>query len=210
MVVFDQLRLSDDAQRMYINVHVNTSVYFTKMYIKRLVIVTSDKVTKASCRGKYPTDADGNPKDYIYLKEFDDYTKEAELVLTAYDFMRTWETELSKIDFKKGDMSKTLFFVYVECEGTVAADTPCGRDEPVTVGVTFDDKMLYQKTMGYVKELTEECKVPMAFTNFILLWHAFKAAVVTEHFLDAIKYWKMLFDEYGGEAVTTKGCGCHG
>lgn len=210
MVIFDQLRLSDDAQKMFINVHVNTAAYFARMYIKRLVIVTSDKVTEASCKHKYPTDANGKPVDYIYMKEFEDYTKEVDLVLTVNDFIKTWETEVSRMNFKREEMSKTLFFVYVECEGIVASDTPCTMDEPVSVGVTFDEKLLYQKTMGYVKDLADECKVPSAFANFILLWYAFKAAVVTEHFIDAIKYWKWLFDEYSTEGVTTKGCGCHG
>lgn len=202
MVIFDQLRLSDDAQKMYVNVHVNTASYFDNIYLDRIVVMTSDKVLEATIADLYPTDSEGNPMDYEYTKQFEDGVKEAALVLTVNDFQ----------SLKTTDMSNTLFFVYVKCKGTVGECTPCRLDELTTLGVTFDEKMLYQRVMGYAKELADDCKVPVGFADFILLWNAFKAAVETEHYVAAIKYWEMLFDKSQSTALayTTKGCGCHG
>lgn len=202
MVIFDQLRLSDDAQKMYVNVHVNTASYFDNIYLDRIVVMTSDKVLEATTTDLYPTDSESNPIGYEYTKQFEDGVKEAALVLTVNDFQ----------SLKTTDMSNTLFFVYVKCKGTVGECTPCRLDELTTLGVTFDEKMLYQRVMGYAKELADDCKVPIRFADFILLWNAFKAAVETEHYVAAIKYWEMLFDKSQSTALayTTKECGCHG
>ena len=82
--------------------------------------------------------------------------------------------------------------------------------------MTFDENRLYQKVMGYVKELQQNCSVPAGFIDFILMWNGFKASIETEHFVDAKNFWKMLFDKdivmdtgfmpvYGNKI-----CGCHG
>lgn len=212
MVIFDQLRLSDDAQKMYINVHVNKADYFENIYLERIVIMTSDKVLEATSATQYPTDSDGNPVDYIYTKEFADGQKEVSLVLTVNDFVRSWETAVDNMNFKPCDMSKTLFFVYIKCKGAVGVCVPCRLDELVTVGVTFDEKLLYQKVMSFVKDLGNLCKVPVGFADFILLWNAFKACIEADHYVQAIKYWNMLFDIGGRDAGSTtfNNCGCHG
>lgn len=193
MLIFDQLRLSDDAKKLYINVHINTGTYFKNIYLDSIKIMTADKVSETN--PEIPTE------DCIYTKTFEGDQKEAALTLTVNDFLT----------LKQSDMSKTLFFVYVICKGTVDECTPCRLDELTTLGVTFDEKMLYQRVMGYTKALTDTCAIPIGFTDFILLWNAFKASIETEHYIPAIKYWKMLFDFWGNKEVYTyKGCGCHG
>jgi hypothetical protein len=88
------------------------------------------------------------------------------------------------------------------------------------LGVTFDENLLYQRVMQYTKSLADNCKIPVAFMDFILLWNAFKASVETEHYIPAIKYYNMLFGKdadgnpYGAydktSGVISKPCGCHG
>lgn len=201
MLIFDQLRISDDGKRMYINIHVNNASYFDNIYLDEITIMTSDKVSETD--PKIPT------SDYIYHQVFEGSLKEAALVLTAEDFIKSWEENLSSMKFSQKEMSSTLFFVYVKVKGTPDACTPCTLDEEVTVGVTFDINVLYQRVMGYTKQLAQDCSVNQGFIDFILLWHAFKAAVETEHYIDAIKFFNMLFFKLKG-SVYTKGCGCHG
>jgi hypothetical protein len=64
--------------------------------------------------------------------------------------------------------------------------------------------------MDFTKSLADECKIPVGFADFILLWNAFKAAVETEHYISAVKYWKMLFDKNISSYGNNKPCGCHG
>ena len=205
-VVFDQLRISDDGKRMYIDVHVNKADYFDNIYLDELTIMTADKVSETN---------PGSPtEDYIYKKVFEDNQKEAHLMLTAADFMKTWEEDPNAMKFPQSDMSKTLFFVYVKIKGVPDECTPCRLDEEVTVATTFDENILYQQVMNYTGQLADDCTIPTGFTDFILLWNAFKASVETEHYIPAINYFNTLFDNMGtigGSKVgITRNCGCHG
>lgn len=204
MIIWNQLRISDDGKRMYINAHVNGASYFDKITIDSIVIMTGDKVSE--------TDPGTPTSDYIYIKKFDNDTKEINLVLTPSDLSKSWETDANAIAFNRADMSKTLFFVYIKCKGTPESCTPCTLDEQTTLGVVFDENILHQKVMDYTKELVADCSVPTAFTDFILLWYAFKSAIETEHYIPAIKFFNMIFEEVGKgtSSRTYKSCGCHG
>lgn len=195
MILFDQLRISDDGKRMYISIHVNRASYFDDIYLDEIVITTADKVLETS-----PTIPS---EDYIYKKVFDNGMKEADIVLLPTDFNE---------HFTKSNFSSGLFFVYVKVKGTPDPCTPCRLDEEVTLGVTFDESLLYQQVMQFTKSLAEDCNIPVGFTDFILKWNAFKAAVETEHYIPAINYYQQLFDNTVGISAkgTSKPCGCHG
>lgn len=203
-VIFDQLRISDDGNRMYIDLHVNKASHFDKVYLDSLIIMTADKVSETD--PKLPTE------DFIYAKKLTGNEKELHLSLTLSDFAKSWETDYQGRKFQKGDMSKNLFFVYVRCKGTPDACTPCTLDEEITLGVVFDENILHQRVMGYTKQLTDACHIPMGFVDFILLWNAFKSSVETEHYQAAIRFFNMLFGslEDTGSIGFVKGCGCHG
>lgn len=194
-VIFDQLRISDDGKRLYVNVHVNTADYFDNIYLDSITICTADQVSETSI--SIPTE------DFIYQKTFDGNVKEAGLVLLPVNFNEK---------YTKSNLSGDLFFVFVKIKGDFDACTPCRLDEEVTVGVTFDENLLYQKVMQYTKSLADDCRIPVGFTDFILLWNAFKASVETEHYVPAIKYYNMLFDNASGIPAGYGGsnCGCHG
>ena len=204
MIIFDQLRISDDGKRIYINAHVNKADYFKDIYIDSIIIQTADKVSE--------TDPGLPTSDYVYIKKAEENAKELNLVLEASDLSRSWESDPNAIAFGRGDMSKTLFFVYIKCKGTPGSCTPCRLDEETTLGVVFDENVLHQKVMDYTKELVADCSVPSAFINFILLWNAFKSAIETEHYIPAIKFYNMLFDEVGKscQSRAIKTCRCNG
>lgn len=204
MIIFDQLRISDDGKRMYINAHVNKADYFNDIYIDSIVIQTADKASETN--PGLPT------SDYVYIKKAEENAKELNLVLEASDLSRSWESDPNAIAFNRGDMSKTLFFVYIKCKGIPGSCTPCRLDEETTLGVVFDENVLHQRVMDYTKELVADCSVPSTFIDFILLWNAFKSAIETEHYIPAIKFFNMMFDEVGMscQSRTIKTCGCNG
>lgn len=205
-VLFDQLRVSDNGKKLYINVHVNKASDFDNVHLKSITIMTSDKVSET--HPEVPT------SNYIYKIDLTEGNyKEAHLVLTASDFQKIWETDPKARKFTTAEIPTTLFFVYVETKGVFGECTPCRLDETITLGVTFDTKLLYQKVMQFTKQLADTCKIPKAFLDFILLWNGFRAAVETEHFIPAIEFWKELF--FKGRGVMVNGeisnsCGCHG
>ena len=192
-VIFDQLRISDDGKRMYINLHINNADYFDNVYLDSLTIMTADKVSETN--PYQPTDKS------IYNTTFSGEQKEANLVLTSLNFNESF--------LSGSTLSKDLFFVYVKIKGTPDECTPCRLDEKVTLGVTFDENMLYQRVMDYTKSLADTCNIPRGFINLILQWNAFKASVETEHYIPAIKFWKLMFANSVFNTIT-KNCGCHG
>jgi hypothetical protein len=209
MVLFDQLRISDDGKRMYINVRVNGASFFKNVYIESITITTADKVSETAI---------DLPTDFIYQETFEGNVKEVNLVLTCNDFLKRWEDTVGAMKFSQAEMSKNLFFVYVKCnmEGMAPSDpcVPCRFDEEITLGVVFDEALLYQKVMCYIRYLADNCTVPREFTDFILLWNAFKASVETEHYISAIDFYKKLFgkaDSICSAGISTgSNCGCHG
>jgi hypothetical protein len=194
-VIFDQLRIADDGRKIYINLHVNKADYFENVYIDSLTIITADKVLETS--STVPSE------DYVYTKIFDGEVKEINLVLQPTDFNEK---------FLKSNFSSDLFFVYAKVKGTPDICTPCRLDEEITLGVFFDENVLYQKVMQFTKSLADNCKLPVGFMDFILLWNAFKASVETEHYILAVKYYNMLFDRsnINTSSETNKNCGCYG
>lgn len=205
MVLFDQLRISDDGLRMYINAHViqaenaaGTDI-FAARYIDYIVIKTASQVSESEV---LPSSSDGNN---VYSRTFEGNQKNVDIVLSPVDF---------NLNFGKSDFKSDLFFVYIVCkEDTSDPCIPCPLADLTTLGVTFDEALLYQRTMQFTKSLTDDCTVPTGFSDFILQWNAFKASIETEHYIPAIKYWNMLFDNNTGSAFSYYaggGCGCHG
>lgn len=201
-VIFDQLRISDDGSKMYLSAHVNKADYFKDVYIDSIAILTSEKVSETN--PFFPT------SNYIYREDVEGNKKEINLVLTPEDFVRVWEPEPEAMKFKGSDMSNTLFFVYIKTKNAPDSCTPCRLDEEMNLAVTFDENMLYQRVMNYTKELVKDCTTPTGFIDFILLWNAFKAAIETEHYIPAIKFFNMLFGTMNGKITDIKECGCHG
>lgn len=227
MVQFDQLRISDDGKELFIDVHVNTSSYFKNVYLNGIVIIDANSKEK-DCKSKdYTGISETDPyvpnNNYVYKSEISGNEKELHLRLTKADFdtafvnMNSGEgldssKPYAKVSFNKPNFSDSLFFVYIICKGADSECTPCVLDSSKpTVGVTFDEKLLYQRVMDYIKQLSDNCTVPREFIDFILLWNGFKASIETEHYVPALKYWQMLFDNPKFiNGITTKGCGCHG
>jgi hypothetical protein len=196
-VIFDQLRISDDGKKMYINLHVNKASYFDNVYLDSITIMTADKVSE--------TNPFNPTEDSIYYKEIEGNEKSLDIVLPNED--------VSNWNYAKSTLSDDLFFVYVKTKTVGVPDPciPCALEECYTLGVTFDEVLLYQKVMGYTKDLLKDCNVPVAFSDFILQWNAFKASIETEHYVPAIKFWKLLFDNNSNITYgTSKPCGCHG
>lgn len=227
MVLFDQLRISDDGKRLYINAHVNKADPFKDVTIESLTIMTA--MNDAGTMQVSETDPYAPTDNYIYKKVFTDHPKEVSLVIDKNALNEAFNNTNSsgeaisknkptaKVDFSHKDFTNDLFFVYITCtpmdeQTAINCCIPCSMREETTLGVTFDYNKLYQAVMNFTKELAEDCEIPKNFIDFILQWDAFKAAVDTEHYVPAVKFYNNLFG--GRDSITglggTKGCGCHG
>ena len=83
MVIFDQLRISDNGSQLLLNVHVNKAAYFDNIELARVVIQTSDQVSE--------TDPLTPGDSYIYNLQVESGIRELNLVLDANtDFDKVW------------------------------------------------------------------------------------------------------------------------
>ena len=196
MIVYDQLRVSDDGKQLYIDAHVSLASCFDGVTIQSLYICLGSQVYETLT-------IDPESNGYIYKKEYSG-VKEIHECISIKD---------EDLIYNKTDFSRDLFFVYVGCNAIPEGCECFASVGKYVLGVTFDENLLYQKVMQFTKSLADDCEIPTGFMDFILLWNAFKASVETEHYIPAIKYYNILFDVngIGGETFNhTKPCGCHG
>ena len=214
-IVIDQLRISDNGKNLYIDAHVNTERYFDNMYIDRITICTEEQVSET------------HPKAYgdkfIYQGKPScsipcDCSRQISMIISKADLDEAFNnTNYGKpikegpiaTEVLKGTFSRHILFIYLELGGIPAPDTPCGLDEFVTLGITYDYGLLYSNAMNLTRELADDCKVPTGFIDFILNYNALKMAVETGHYVPAIKFWKNL-QGFTHRGNSTKPCGCHG
>ena len=206
MIIFDQLRISDDGRRMFIDIHVNQAAG-EGIHLQNLVITTAEHVPESVSLSSVD--------EYIYKKNFEGTEDEAHMILDASIFDAAFNNLLpdaeATIPYTSTSLSGPLFFVWVDTTAeNYSAETPCFADEP-TLGITFDAKLLYQQAMGYTKELADDCTISDGFIDFILTYSAFKSAVETDHYCDAKTFYNQLL---GISRDTPKKigrrCGCHG
>lgn len=221
MLIFDQLRISDNAKRLYINVHVNFAKEFDNIMLDSITIIPA--IGKDGELQVSETSPDIPTENYIYKKVYTEDLQVDHIVIdkgvldAAFNNWNGSEAidatkPHAKMSYSNGDFSNDLFFVFVKCKGTPGECTPCRLDEEITLGVTFYEAKFHQAVMQNTRELNRQCDIPKNFLDLILLWNGFKSAIETEHYMVAVDYWKKLFGGRNGIPAlgTTKPCGCHG
>lgn len=108
------------------------------------------------------------------------------------------------------DLSKDMLYVYFSITGIPSPDTPCRLDEIYTLGVTFNEGAIYNRMMGYTKEIINTCEVPKGFIDMILQLEAVKASIETENYASANKFYRRLINTKSSVSTSNINCGCHG
>lgn len=184
MVTFQELRITPDGQTLIIDVSIKDLEYYTNVYLDSIQIDTQDTFIES-----------GPSSKVVYTKTINGNSKSIRLELGTGDLLPT--------------LNDNLFFVYIKTKGTPSANTPCGMDNSITLGVTSNLYLLYQHAFSYIKELSNTCSIPKNFINFILQYKAFELAIRTGHYVEAIKYWKKFFMNIKDPVITTN-CNCYG
>ena len=183
MIKFTELRVQKE--RLIIVAEVREiEDYYDNVYIDKIIIDTQDTFTTSG--------PSANP---IYSVTVDGYQKK-------------FSISLSSLDLGNVDINKTMFFVYAVAKGIPAPDTPCGYDDTPTVGVTFSMCPIYNKAMGYIKEVENSCEIPKDFINMIIQLKAIQYSVDSGHFTQAVKYYNKFYKNLSVNTFST--CGCHG
>lgn len=186
MVVIEQLRVAPDGQKLFIDAHINKASYFDNLKLDSISIDTQDTVLQTF---------DGPSNKAVFVYDIQD-TKETHLVI-----------DKSEIN---ADLSKDMLYVYFHVTGTPSSDTPCRLDESYTLGVTFNEGVIYNRMMGYTKEIMNTCEVPKGFIDMILQLEAIKTAIETENYVSANKFYNRLMNTKSSKGTSNISCGCYG
>ena len=183
MIKFTELRVQKERLTIVAEVR-EIENYYDNVYIDKIIIDSQDTFNTSG--------PSANP---IYSVTVNGNEKKVSISLSS--------TELGGID-----MDHTMFFVYGVAKGTPAPETPCGYDDVNSVGVTFSMCPIYNKTMGYIKEVENSCEIPKDFINMIIQLKAIQYSVDSGHFTQAVKYYNKFYKNLS--VNTSHTCGCHG
>lgn len=209
MVIFDELRITNDGQHLIIDCRIRKENWYNTVYIGGIYIDTEE------------TYEEGGPskRAAIFAPTMQ------QLMLSPKKTMRF---VYDKSDLKslflanpenKGvspdcDLTKHLFFVYVKAFGTPAADTPCGMDDEYTLGVTMYMGKFYNDFMNSLKNINSTCSggcdVPSDIVDQLLQYMALTVSIDSGHYLKGIEEFKKWYTGKSYTNNSTKKCGCHG
>ena len=190
MVRFNELRIDENSKKLIIDISVRILPYYKDVYLESIIIDTQDTFidsfpsSKAVYSKKIDVDGGGNES-----------------------FIKDYRIELSNADILPS-FNNNLFFVYIKTKGNPTANTPCGLDEEITVGVVFNECLIYNKLLSHIREIGERCTIPQNFINDYLQYEAFCIAINSGHFVEGIKYYKKFIQNNMVRFNKLKGCGC--
>lgn len=198
MVQFDDLRISDDKQKALVECHIKDYAAYANMYIKSIKI---EYYKKRGVPG-----VPGEAAITMYENTLDDATvKQVATYITL--------ASLDKDTFGTDKFEGGLFYVTVECDGTLGASAAlldCGEDSKIDIGLIADWGVLYSRGMKFITSMVNNCNpcvVPDNLEHFIILWNGFKLAATACDYPLVDKLWSRIV--YGDGTVSGgSGCGC--
>lgn len=197
MIQFNTLKITQDGKNLLINASVKDLSYYDNILIQELTIDNQDTYL-----------ASGPSSNWVYHQSFE-YTdattgetveglKTINVVIPAQAFIDN-----------NGDLNDDILYVYLKAYGTPAADTPCGMDNEITMGVALNLRPIYNKGMAFIKSIEKSCEVPKGFIDYILRYKALDLALKTENYIQANKYWNKFFKNNSVTSLnTSSSCGC--
>lgn len=204
MVIFNELRISDDKTSLTIDCAIENLNIYENMYIKNIYL---EYYKNASTYGVPSTKA-----IKVYDKESGTELQAVRICIDAAEIQ-------AHPDFGVTTFAGGLFYVIVNCDGTLPADVSllsCGADSTVDMAVALDWKMVYHTGMQFISKMNsrcfDDCSDMGGYKNFVMLWYALRFAIESCDYTQVEKTWENFLKIYGNynAPVFSAGCGCNG
>lgn len=189
MIVFDQLRVTNDGLHLVIDAHVSKEKYFDNIYMSKIYVLNEEQYKE----GIGVTELESN-----YIPVWKASTTDVKEVSIIVD---------EEIPF---DLKKSLLFVYVVTTGTPDSCTPCGLDNNPEMAVTMYMGDIYNQFMTYIKSIGDDCNIPQEFIDFLLKLKAIKLSMDSGHYTQGIQYYNKWLKGNIINLSSISNCGCHG
>lgn len=92
------------------------------------------------------------------------------------------------------EVETNMLFIYALAKGTPAPDTPCGKDNVVTMAVYIPPlKSFYSSFISQLNEIEDSCCIPKNFIDSYLKLKALTLCVNTQQLPLAVRIWNKFF-----------------
>lgn len=200
MVIFNELRLSEDKSEILVDCFMENLSVYDKMYIDTIYV---EYYKNARTDGELSDKA-------IQIYSNEDKDMEVKAVRAKLSIDKSVIETFGITTFENG-----LFYVVVQCDGTPGTELftlPCGYDDTKDVGVVLDWKRMYEIGMQYVAEMNRGCNPCgdwSGFDDFILIWNSLKVAIAACDFKMVEKLWNKFLRHISSNSDTIAvSCGC--
>lgn len=198
MVVFDELRITEDGQYLIIDARIRKDITTEGCKITSIWVCDSSEY-------KEGIPSDTNP---IGVKVYDYEDSEDNLPRRVYK-----KIDPRYYDNLPSSFKGKLLFVYANVFMPDEIDAPCGCYSNPSVGVTLDMSIIYNQFMKYINDLcsnSDSCSsnVSSGLTDFILRYNSFLLAIDSKHYRKGIEFFNKWFSS--DSKMVTHNCGCHG
>ena len=198
MIQFNTLKITQDGKNLLINASVKNLSYYTTVLIGSITIDNQDTYLASGPSNKPIYKHSFAGQDLTTGKEVKGL-KTINVVISAKEFLDN-----------DGNLNDDILYIYLTAVGSPSADTPCGMDNVITLGVALNLRPIYNSGMAYIKQVEKFCEIPKDFINFILEYKALDLALKTENYIQANKYWNKFFKNNNIVSLNTSSCGCTG
>ena len=201
MVIFNDLRLTDEKDKIVVDCFIEGLFIYANMYIKSIYV-------------EYYKNAllSGDPSD----KAIQIYSNTDTSVQAVRVCLSNTDTQV-KENFGIESFDDGLYYIIVDCDGELSSDTstyPCGYDETRDTGVVLDWQRIYEIGMSYITQYNNSCFNPCqsldGFDNFIIAWNSLRLAIsICDFSLLKKVYEKILRFAGNADVVSVSSCGCN-
>lgn len=201
MVIFNELRITEDRSCLIVDCEIENVDIYKNMYISSIYLDYYKNASAASMPSSRAMCIYDNTSSNTSIK--------AQRITLTQNALVSGNMGVN--EFKDG-----LFYVIVNCDGTLPAtigNFPCGYDDTTKIAVILDWKTLYERGMGYLASLFGDCGNPCAdtsgFEHLAIIWNALRLAIDTCNWDLVKELWNKLVRTFGSySAGGYSGCGC--
>lgn len=187
MIQFNEFQVVHKDAQLVIDVSVQDLSIYNDIYLSSIIIDTQD------------TFVEGGPSSEPVYSVTDIHGDENQN-------LKNYRLELTADQFSASptlDVNKTLFFVYITTKNISDIE-----DVQTTLAVVYDTEIVAIIGLNHVNELSNECKIPKSFIDFILKQKALELSIETGNFTKAIKYWNSFIGNATVKPCSTGCCSC--
>lgn len=205
MVVFDELRIDNKGEYLYIGAHLRKDLQDAAVRIEEVWVCDSSHYEE----GPIPSKAE---KVYQYNKSAGDALWSVSLKVSPEGKYNDQGDLVNTYDNLPTTFAGKLLFVYVVVAGIDELTSPCGCASNPSIGVALDMGIIYKQFMNYMNELacSNKCnsRMPQGLTDFILRFNALLLAMDSKHYKKGIEFFNKWFSGKVNEIKSN--CGCNG